>query len=228
MDEDQLRRVALLADPVRRDLYGYILSTGRAVGRDEASAALGISRSLVAFHLDRLAAEGILRTEYRRLSGRRGPGAGRPAKLYRVAGQELEVTVPPRDYRLAAALLAAAVDDDAEGTTQPGLEERARATGRDVGTQARNGIRRRAAARRIRERFVTVLDDQGFAPRIGANTIELLNCPFHSLARKYPRTVCRMNLALIEGVVEGLDARWLEPSLERADGRCCVVVHTRR
>ena len=77
--------VAALADPVRRRLYEHVVSRAGAVGRDEAAAAAGIKRPLAAFHLDKLVAEGLLDVEYRRLTGKTGPGAGRPAKLYRRA-----------------------------------------------------------------------------------------------------------------------------------------------
>jgi hypothetical protein len=53
-----------------------IVPEGEAVGREEATQAVGITRELAAFHLDKLLEEGLLDVEYRRLSGRTGPGAG--------------------------------------------------------------------------------------------------------------------------------------------------------
>src|SRR5439155_17253472 len=109
-DED-IAGVASLAEPQRRALYRFVVSRGDAVSKDEAAAAMGVARSVAAFHLDRLVADGLLTTEFRRLTGRQGPGAGRPAKLYRRAEREVAVSLPARQYDLAAALLAAAVDD---------------------------------------------------------------------------------------------------------------------
>ena len=107
-DRDPL---ALLAEPVRRRLYEHVRGAGRAVDRDEAAAALGIGRPLAAFHLDRLAEGGLLDVEYHRRSGRTGPGAGRPAKFYkRAEGPEIELSVPPRRYGLAAGILAEGID----------------------------------------------------------------------------------------------------------------------
>src|SRR6478672_4972405 len=109
--EDRIAGVASLAEPQRAALYRFVVDRGDAVSKDEAAAALGVARSVAAFHLDRLVADGLLETEFRRLSGRQGPGAGRPAKLYRRVEREVSVSLPARQYDLAAGLLAAAVDD---------------------------------------------------------------------------------------------------------------------
>ena len=103
--------VSSLAEPQRRALYRFVVSHGDAVGKDEAAEAMGVARSVAGFHLDRLVADGLLTTEYRRLTGRQGPGAGRPAKLYRRAAGELSVSLPSRHYDVAAALLATAITD---------------------------------------------------------------------------------------------------------------------
>src|SRR5437667_457658 len=101
--------IASLDEPVRRELYLYVAGRGGEVGRDEAARALRISRALAAFHLDKLVALGLLDAAYRRLSGRQGPGAGRPAKLYRRSTRQLEITLPQRRYDLAGRLLARAL-----------------------------------------------------------------------------------------------------------------------
>src|SRR4029079_17932770 len=99
-DPSDIRAVALLDEPVRRQLYDLVAARQQAVSRDEAARGAGISRALAAFHLDRLVEAGLLAVEYRRLSGRTGPGAGRPAKLYRRAPGEISVSVPDRHYEL--------------------------------------------------------------------------------------------------------------------------------
>ena len=101
-----------LAEPQRRALYRFVVShAATPSSKDEAAEAMGVARSVAGFHLDRLVADGLLTTEYRRLTGRQGPGAGRPAKLYRRAAGELSVSLPSRHYDVAAALLAAAITD---------------------------------------------------------------------------------------------------------------------
>src|SRR3954447_16634908 len=98
INQANLHAIASLDEPARRALYEWVATSGRAVGRDEAASAIGVSRALAAFHLDRLVRDGLLVPEYRRLSGRSGPGAGRPAKLYRRASGEVGVTLPERRY----------------------------------------------------------------------------------------------------------------------------------
>src|SRR5690242_16107825 len=114
MDErtwvQRLSAVATLDDPIRRSLYEYVTDHPEPVSRDIAAEALRLKRSTAAFHLDRLADEGLLAVEYRRLGDRTGPGAGRPAKLYRRPDSEVVVGIPERRYDLAGELLAAAIE----------------------------------------------------------------------------------------------------------------------
>src|SRR6476469_6540847 len=108
---DPIDAVAALAEPTRRSLYELVAASDQPVGRDDAVSALGISRELAAFHLDRLVAAGLLTPEYRRRSGRTGPGAGRPAKLYRrTRGLNVELSLPARRYRMAAEIFAEGLD----------------------------------------------------------------------------------------------------------------------
>ena len=78
---DQIAALSVLGEPSRRALYDHIVSAGDWVGRDAAADAAGIQRGVAAHHLDRLAEEGLLDVDYQRLTGRTGPGAGRPAKV---------------------------------------------------------------------------------------------------------------------------------------------------
>ena len=137
--EERIAGVASLAEPQRRALYRFVVGRGDAVSKDEAAAAMGVARSVAAFHLDRLVADGLLTTEFRRLTGRQGPGAGRPAKLYRRAEGELSVSLPARQYDLAAGLLAAAVNDATRTGTPVGeaLTRVATERGRALGERAR-------------------------------------------------------------------------------------------
>src|SRR5689334_24553112 len=102
--------ISALNEPVRRDLYLFVSRQERPVGRDQAADGVGLPRHTAKFHLDKLVEEGLLDTEFRRLSGRRGPGAGRPTKLYRRSVREVAVTLPQRHYDLAGQILAGAVE----------------------------------------------------------------------------------------------------------------------
>lgn len=217
----ELASLGILGDPVRRRLYLHVVSSPEAVGRDEAARVAGISRSLAAFHLDRLVDAGLLEPEYRRLTGRSGPGAGRPAKLYRPRG-EISVTVPERDYELAARLLIQGLRRS-EAPDEAALEGTALERGRAMGAEARAAIRGRKTRAAVAGAVVEVLRDQGFHPSTEPDgTIRLRNCPFDALADGYPETMCRLNLDLLRGLLEGLGAGHLEARPRPRNGMCCV------
>ena len=219
--------VASLAEPQRRALYRFVVSRDGAVSKDEAAAAMGVARSVAAFHLDRLVADGLLTTEYRRLSGRQGPGAGRPAKLYRRVAGELSVSLPARHYDLAARLLAAAVDD-ATRTGTPvahSLARIAREQGRGLGERARVAAGKRPGRRGLIDAALAVLDEQGYEPRTQGDEVMLANCPFHALVDEQRDLVCGMNHDLLCGLAAGVGDDVLTARLEPSDTSCCVRLH---
>ena len=227
MDEHEsgLAVVGSLDDPVRRRLYEFVSRSLQPVGRDEAAAAVGIGRPLAAYHLDKLAGLGLLTASYQRPAGRAGPGAGRPAKVYTRSGSEFSVTVPPRDYELAARLLAAAVEADRGGTSRAALRDAAQQFGAGLGERSRAAD---PAGEGTRQAVEDALRGHGFEPfQDEDGTIRLRNCPFHHLAAQHRDVVCGMNLALIEGLVAGLRASGLEPALHPQPGQCCVAIGAR-
>lgn len=225
IDPDAVDTLALLDEPARRALYEWVVAAGRPVSRDEAAAAVGVSRALAAFHLDRLTAAGLLTPEYRRLTGRTGPGAGRPAKLYARGPREVSVTVPDRRYELPARLFAATIEQLAPEVPPESLRASAHALGRDVGDEARREAGPRPGARRRREALVATLRARGYEPRETASgDIRLGNCPYDALVDEHRDLVCGMNLALAEGMVEGLRDEELHPRLDPQPGLCCVAI----
>ena len=214
--------IGVLADDTRRALYNYVASQVHAVGRDQAAAALGLTRHTVSFHLDRLAAEGLLEVDYQRLGGRSGPGAGRPSKLYRRADREFSVSLPPRRYDLVGDILAAAVARAASGA---GLDEAlvasAREAGRDLATAAGT-----ASPDRPLHAVAEVLRDQGYDPRVRVGVIKLVNCPFDVLAARHASLVCGLNECFVQSVADGLGCRGVTARLEPEPGLCCVKVHS--
>ena len=175
---DPIEAVAALAEPTRRSLYDLVVASREPVGRDDAATALGISRELAAFHLDRLVAVGLLQPEFRRRSGRTGPGAGRPAKLYRRAAGEIDVSLPRRDYGRAADLMATALQRLPGTEPLETLAGVARERGATIGSAARHrpgrGKRGRAPLRVLGD----VLGDAGYEPDVlTGGTLCLRNCP---------------------------------------------------
>src|SRR3954466_15657930 len=130
----QVSAVAALAEPTRRLLYDHVVGQDGPVSRDEAARATGVPRATVAFHLDRLVDEGLLDVVFERRTGRTGPGAGRPAKLYRRSGCSVSVSLPERRYDLAGELLAASVAEAERTGERPGavLARRAFERGREL------------------------------------------------------------------------------------------------
>lgn len=209
---DDLTRVSLLAEPTRRRLYEFVMARGEAVGRDEAAAAAGVSRHLAAFHLDRLASAGLLSVEFKRLSGRRGRGAGRPSKLYRAAGT-VAVSVPPTRYDLAASILAEALSQTGRTAVRRAAGARGRSLGRELaGRTVGDGPERVAAALSLLG-FHAGVDPDG--------SVHLRNCPFDSVARERPELICDLNRALLDGFLDGLGEAEMRARIETPDA-CCM------
>jgi predicted ArsR family transcriptional regulator len=212
-----LAAIGLLQDPVRRALYGHVAGAGGEVSRNQAAEAVGVQRGLAAFHLDKLVEAGLLEASFRRLGKRRGPGAGRPAKLYRRARGEVAASLPPRTYATAARLLAETVEHAGADLE---LQAAARRAGREAGRQELAGGLPPAVER--------VLAARGYEPYREGPALRLRNCPFASLAGEYPVLVCAMNLSLIEGLLEGIGEPAGRAGMDPAAGRCCVAVRDRR
>ncbi|MGY1828809.1 helix-turn-helix transcriptional regulator [Geodermatophilus sp. SYSU D01180] len=213
----QVAAVAALAEPTRRRLYDHVVRQAEPVGRDEVAAALGVPRATVAFHLDRLVDDGLLEAHFERRSGRSGPGAGRPAKLYRRSGSPVAVSLPERHYDLAGELLAAAVTEAEASGERPAavLGRQAHARGRELAAAGADGSGGRDAVLRV-------LEAHGYEPRAAGDAVTLRNCPFHTLARAHTELVCGMNLRLLEGVLDGVGPCGLTARLQPEDGACCV------
>jgi predicted ArsR family transcriptional regulator len=206
---DDLAVVASLAEPMRRALYEFVAGSAEPVSRDDAADALGASRQVVAYHLDRLADDGLLEFEFKRLSGREGPGAGRPSKLYHRSNRVYDVTVPARRYELAARILLEAIGAGQQGDES--LTDVARRTGREMGQAG----------------LEEALAETGYEPAVEEGETRFRNCPFHVLREQDMQTTCGLNLALVEGMIEGSDAD-VAATLAPEEGYCCVRLHPNR
>jgi len=211
MQETQaLAAVAALDEPTRRRLYEYVVRRPAPVSRDDVAAALGVPRATVAFHLDRLVEEQLLEVGHERRTGRSGPGAGRPAKLYRRSDRQVSVSLPERQYELAGGLLATALEEAEETGAAPReiLTRCARERGAELAAGGHD--------------IVGTLEENGFEPRFDGGEVLLANCPFHHLAQVHTRLVCEMNLGLVEGMLDGVGGAGLRARLDPHPGFCCV------
>ncbi len=222
--ELQIAAIALLDEPIRRGLYLYVAERRSEVGRDEAARALRISRALAAFHLDKLVQQGLLDASYRRLTARRGPDAGRPAKLYHRSARQLDLTLPERRYELAGRVLARALTAMTPAA-RAALERAARAEGRRLGADARHRPAVKAGTDRLFTNTLAVLAECGYEPARVNGEVRLRNCPFDALANECRPLVCGMNLALLRGVLAAAGTRGTRAELRPPEaGSCCVVL----
>ncbi|HZM40045.1 MAG TPA: helix-turn-helix domain-containing protein [Acidimicrobiales bacterium] len=220
--------IAALDQPLRRELYRVLGAAGGWVSRDDAAAALGVPRSVAAFHLDKLAEAGVVEVHFARTSGRQGPGAGRPSKLYRAAGEEVSASVPDRHYDLAGSLLATAIVESTRtgSPVEQCLHAAAQAAGRTIGAEAHAAVDDVPPGEEPRAAVVDVLARHGYEPEEDeAGEIALANCPFHRLAEEHRTLVCGMNLDFLDGLLDGMgpDDR-LAARLDPAPGYCCVRI----
>ena len=220
---DPVGTIALLDEPTRRRVFELVSSTHEAMGRDGVAAELGISRELAAFHLERLLYGGLLKAEYRRLSGRTGPGAGRPAKLYRRTDVEVAVSIPPRRYQAAADVFAEGIDRLKDPAAIAAVSEVARERGVELGLEARRTAGARPSRRRRLAALMELLGRAGYEPAVdkAEGAVTLRNCPYDALVADHRSLTCGMNLAWAQGVAAGADVP-LRPVLAAREGVCCV------
>ena len=209
--------IGALADPLRRQVYDYVVAERAGVSRDQTADALRLPRHRATFHLERLERAGLLRSEYVRLTGRSGPGAGRPAKVYRRSGDEIAVSLPGRQDALAGALLASAVELALRGEVQ--LADALTATALQRGEEIADGVELQATRLDTAQ---DALQRLGYEPELEDGRLVLANCPFHALASQHTALVCGINHDLITGLCSRLGG--LQSSLDPKPGRCCVVI----
>ena len=218
--DTRIGQLSALAEPVRRALYVFVAARREPATREQAAAGVDVPVHVAKFHLDRLVEDGLLEAEYRRPPGRGGPGAGRPAKVYRRSGLEVEVSLPERRYDVAGRVLVRAVAyADREGVPVATALERVAA---DVGREAGAAAARRHRRRSVTKAVVDTLVEDGYEPYVERDGIRLANCPFDALARDETQLVCGMNLCYLTGVLVGMGADDLSPELAPTPGQCCV------
>jgi predicted ArsR family transcriptional regulator len=216
--------VAVLDDHLRSRIYAFIRETRRPVTREEVAEAVGISRKLAAFHLEKLVLAGLLRTDVPSGVPRR---VGRAPKVYAPVESSVQVSIPARSYDDLALILVDAVVTEGDAETALAARERvATEAGRELGVNVdRTGTRGRLGAERALSRAQAVLTDQGYEPyRPAPDRVRLRNCPFHPLADRAPDLVCGVNVCFLKGFLQGLGAEALEAVLAPAPGECCVEI----
>jgi predicted ArsR family transcriptional regulator len=226
--ERRIAGIAALDQPLRRDIYRVLSETNDWTSRDDTAAALDLPRSVAAFHLDKLVDAGVLEVRFERTSGRQGPGAGRPSKLYRPSQDEVAASIPERHYDLAGSLLATAIAESTKTGAPVGdcLRVAAHAAGRAIGEETASSVEDVRSRDDRRAAVMDVLARHGYEPESAKrNQIALANCPFHRLAEAHRQLVCGMNLDFLDGLIGGIGPKArLTARLDPQPGYCCVRI----
>ena len=222
----QLAGLSGLRDPLRRALYRHVAERGIPVSRDDAASAVGISRPLAAYHLDKLVDDGLLEARYQRRGRRQGPGAGRPAKHYVRAASQIELSLPARDYAALAELLAVAVEADSSGAARDAFNHAASALGAVLATDAARTTTAGGSPAQVLAGLRQMLADRGYEPYVDADgAIRLRNCPFDRIAAHHRQLVCGANRAMLQALADHLGGESpVRAVLDPEPGRCCVVL----
>jgi len=222
-----IRAVAALEDNLRHGMYEFIRTAQRPVTREQAAEAVGISRKLAAFHLDKLVTAGLLRSDYEPVGGLRK--VGRTPKVYSPVDADIRISIPERQHDVLASILINAVltergDETARQATMRVAHERGRSVAATERDQLRPG---RLGAERALTLSEGLLKQHGYEPdRVSPVCLQLRNCPFHPIAQQSPDLVCGLNHAFLTGFLSGLDASTVEAVLEPRTGECCVELRT--
>ncbi len=218
---DDVLALRVLAEPQRARIYNHLAAVGEASSRHEVARALGIGRTLVAFHLDKLEQAGLIK----QASPEENPPGrpGRPPQLFQVTGAELSASVPPRRYDLLAEVLVEAISEQRpdEELTDVALAV-ARRRGMDLAAQLGPTDR---GSDETRGAIIDVFRRLGYEPTAEGAGVLLTNCPFHRLRQIAVELVCSINAALVAGYLEGLGTdAGLVPRQRPCPTNCCVVL----
>ena len=215
----RVSKVGSLADPIRRALYHFVSRQPGAVSREQAAQGIEVPRHTAKFHLDKLVDEGLLTTEFRRLTGRSGPGAGRPAKLYRRTRREISVSLPHRRYDLASQVLADAVERALDGAPMADAV-------RDAADNAAAVVLEAWPPDDAPDlsRVAAVLTRLGYEASRDGDALTLGNCPFDRLSADHRELVCGMNRHFVESLDRRLGCDHLEVLDVQPGPGCCVRI----
>jgi predicted ArsR family transcriptional regulator len=183
----------VLAQSTRARLFARLAELGRPTGTDELAAELGLHRSGVRVHLERLEAAGLISRE--RLPQPRG----RPRHRWQVAVDALPGSEPPDAHRQLASWLASSIPG------RPGRLREVERSGRRLGY----GLPAVSAEAPAEETIGRTLTALGFAPRrertkLGTVAFTLGNCPYRDPARENPAVICSLHRGLTLGLLDRL------------------------
>ncbi|MEA2321329.1 MAG: hypothetical protein QOD81_1179 [Solirubrobacteraceae bacterium] len=183
-----------LANPTRARLFALLDELKRPASAHELAASLGLHRTGVRVHLERL--------ELARLvERRRAPQPrGRPRDAWSISPAAEPGGERPDAYAELAGWLAGAIPAGA------GRLREMETAGRSVGRRLAAGG---DLALPLEHRIQAVLAALGFQPRVhredaGAVRFELRNCPYRDAARANQPAICTLHRGLTQGLLDTL------------------------
>jgi predicted ArsR family transcriptional regulator len=228
-----MHRLDAVGDPELRETLLFARSRPQPVTADDVAAAQRIHRNVARGRLERLAEAGLLIASFERRTGRTGPGAGRPAKTYRVAPELTAIEFPERRYEQLIGLFIPALPDRRR---RKRLHEIGTAFGRALAREAQLGSAR--TFRTALGRVCAALGGLGYQASVAEVSgeravITTATCPLRPLVRAHPglATVDRgMWAALVARALEGIDVGQIvcdTPACDRDDADCRVLLMVR-
>ena len=146
--------------------------------------------------------DGYLRVTHRRRPGKRGPGAGRPAKHYEPTRKEISVQYPERRYERLAELLLRVVERLDARSARGVAEEIGIEFGRELAAEI--GMPEDAGFETAVKAVAKAMMGVGFGANAGDADHMLVtkHCPFGAAATDHPDIVCRLDQGIVRGLLE--------------------------
>ena len=195
-----------LGDPTRRGIYVAARESADPLTASQVAELFDIHANVARHHLDHLVEDGYLEVTHRRPSGRKGPGAGRPAKCYTVTDKAIDLHYPERHPELLVQLLLDVIDEIGADD----VAEAARRVGKRHGEQlaAEVGLPEQEGYEVAVGAVAKAMTGVGFTMSADTDLGRLLTscCPFGDQAIAHPHVVCSLDQGLVEGLMGDVQA----------------------
>ena len=222
---DQLDALtSALGDPTRRGIYVAARESAEPLTASQVADLFDIHPNVARHHLDHLVGDGYLEVTHSRPSGRKGPGAGRPAKCYTVTDKAIDLHYPERHPELLVQLLLEVIGeiggDDIPAAARRVVKRHGEQLAAEVGLPDQEGYEVAVGA------VAKAMTGVGFTMSAEADLGRLLTscCPFGDQAIAHPHVVCSLDQGLVEGLmgeVQGCGAPTVTP--HAATDEACVT-----
>jgi predicted ArsR family transcriptional regulator len=208
-----------LGDATRFSIYKHVVTSSEPISAGETAQEFGLHRTVARSHLEKLAEAGLVQ-----VGTRRNPRGGRPAKVYSLSSERLEIQLPPRRYETLSAMLIR-LASRLNGQTAQLAEEVGCQFGREAAAGLRGG-RYLPDGQLNLDAIVAFLSERGCRPkaivaRDRTIVVEINNCLYLELARDYSEVVCGLSTGMLGGLLDADPAEHRQTaSIIAGDDRC--------